>query len=88
VEALFDPDDIDKIATKYVFVMERVVKHEGSDILGIYRRLGHARRIAHQQPLPTYGQPMCWTETNEPNRVLTLTCSDISITITKMRILP
>lgn len=92
VEALFEPDDIDKIATRYVFLMERTIKHEGSTILGIYRRLGHARRIAWAQPLPTYGDLRCWTELHDREQpkeiVLRLNCQDVDITITKMRILP
>lgn len=81
VEALFEPKDIDKLATQKVFIMEKHVDGEGSKIIGVYRRLDTARRVAWQQSRPSYAEKNSWAAINDLTVSLRLECSDISITV-------
>lgn len=83
VEALFEPKDIDKLATQKVFVMEKHVDGEGSKIIGVYRRLDTARRVSWQQLRPEYAQKNLWVQTANayPNERLRIASADISITV-------
>jgi len=89
VEALFDTEDIDKLATKKVYIMTREVTGENTTVLGTFRRMGEARRIAWQQKRPEYAKIHCWVSrrVETPQERLRLNASDISIVVTEYPIL-
>lgn len=87
VEALFEPEDINKLATRDVYVLLREVEHESCDLVGIYRRLGEARRAAWQLPRPTYAPNDTWSQDPaEIGDLFKLSCSDVNIIIRKVAV--
>lgn len=49
IEALFECEDINALATKDVYLVERRVTHESCYVIAAYRRKGEAKRFAMQQ---------------------------------------
>lgn len=90
IEVRFEPEDINQLATKYVFVVEKVVKHESRDVIAVKRRKGEAKRFAFLQRWRTGVEPGHWQMSThlEGDEVFKLVDGkdDISIVVRKMAI--